>query len=127
MSDDHRDRTLSINSPSSLQIVSALLKGTEELEQGGPLGVRQAANPFSQLVRGPRGLGGRASCALQSGGGFTVPGHQPLRIDVEGMGIESRSNRRKCSLAAFVGGIVRPAKSLGNLVGTAIASALARC
>jgi hypothetical protein len=42
------------------------------------------------------------------------------------MGIEFRSNRRKRSLTAFVGGIVRPAKGSGNLVGSAIASALTR-
>jgi hypothetical protein len=42
------------------------------------------------------------------------------------MGIEFRSNRRKRSLAAFVGGIVRPAKGSGNLVGLAITSALTR-
>jgi hypothetical protein len=45
---------------------------------------------------------------------------------VEGMGIEFRSNRRKRSLAAFVGGIVRPTKGSGNLVGVAITSALTR-
>lgn len=45
---------------------------------------------------------------------------------MEGMGIEFRSNRRKRSLTAFVGGIVRPAKSSGNLVGSAIASAFTR-
>src|SRR3954468_13434338 len=42
------------------------------------------------------------------------------------MGIEFRSNRRKLSLAAFVGGIIRPAKGSGNLVGVAITSALTR-
>ena len=42
---------------------------------------------------------------------------------MEGMGIEFRSNRRKRSRAAFVGGIVRPAKGSGNLVGVAITSA----
>jgi uncharacterized membrane protein len=45
---------------------------------------------------------------------------------VEGVGVEPRSNRRKRSFAAFVGGIVRPAKGSGNLVGSAIASALTR-
>jgi hypothetical protein len=45
---------------------------------------------------------------------------------VEGVGIEFRPNRRKLSLTAFVGSIVRPAKGSGNLAGVAITSALTR-
>ena len=113
-----------------IEPLSVFLKSAEEFEQGSPLGIRQAANPFGQLVRqfvqGPRSLGRRVGGTLRSGGGFTVSGHQPLRIDVEGMGVKSRSNRRECSLTVFVGGIVRPAESLGNLIGTTIARAPAR-
>jgi hypothetical protein len=38
--------------------LSVFLQSTEEVEQGGPLGVRQSTNPFSQFVRGHRGHGG---------------------------------------------------------------------
>ena len=67
----------------SFGFLSALLQSTEEFEQGGPLSVRQSANPFSQLVRGPRGLGGRANCSVQSGGWFSLPGQEPFQINVE--------------------------------------------
>jgi hypothetical protein len=52
----------------SFGFLSALLQSTEEVEQGGPLGVCQSANPFSQLVLGPWNLGGRVNSAVQSGG-----------------------------------------------------------
>jgi hypothetical protein len=52
----------------SFGFLSTLLQSTEEFEQGGPLGIRQAANPFSQLVRGTCGSRGRANRAIQLGG-----------------------------------------------------------
>src|SRR3954462_15465066 len=52
-----------------LRIASALLKGAQELDQGGSLGARQAANPFGEFVHGPLSLGGVADGAFRSGCG----------------------------------------------------------
>ena len=51
-----------------IELLSVFLESAEEFEQGSSLGIRQAANSFSQFVSGRRGLRGRANSAVQSGG-----------------------------------------------------------
>jgi hypothetical protein len=109
-----------------IELLSVFLQSTEEFQQGGLLGLRQSTNPFSQLVLGSRDPGSRPDGAVRSGCRFTLSRQEPLQINVEGVGIELRSNRCKGSLAAFVGGIVRPSKGRGYMVGPGITSALTR-
>ena len=103
-----------------IEPLSVFLQSTEEFEQGGLLGGCEAVNPACQFVRRRSGHEGGVTCAVQTGGCFLVSGQKPLQINVEGVGVEPRSNRRKCSFAIFVGGIIRPAKGSRNLVGAVI-------